>query len=109
MIGGNLPFYFAQICSRRKGGADGPILWIILDEAARAAQNLDFTVGETVEADMYFSAETIANLAQKIGVPAAALADSMARYNTLQAAGVDDDFGRDGHERTRRRRDRSTP
>ena len=64
------------------------------DETARANQNLDFTVDETVESDMYATASTIADLAGKIGVPAAALGDSVTRYNELVVGGTDLDFGK---------------
>ena len=93
-IGGNTPFYFAQICQQQKTDKDGPIVWIILDEATRAAQNIVCTVGVTVEANMYATDATIAGLAAKIGVPAAALEASVTRYNELQAGGKDLDFGK---------------
>jgi succinate dehydrogenase/fumarate reductase flavoprotein subunit len=99
-VGGNPPFYFAQICSTQTADADGPVVWIILDEAARAAQNLVFTpgttpaAGVTVESSMYATAATIAELAGKIKVPATALGDAVTRYNQLQAGGTDLDFGK---------------
>ena len=93
-IGGDPPFYFAQICSQIKTDADGPVVWIILDETARAAQNLVFTVGTTVQADMYASASTIAELATKIGLPAGALDASVTKYNGFVAGGKDLDFGK---------------
>jgi succinate dehydrogenase/fumarate reductase flavoprotein subunit len=91
-VGGSKPFYFAQICASQTGDKDGPIVWIILDEASRAKQELEFIVDETVEASMYTTADTIEGLAPGMGVPAAALAASVKRYNELVEKGVDDDF-----------------
>ncbi|MDR3052284.1 MAG: FAD-dependent oxidoreductase [Coriobacteriales bacterium] len=91
-VGGSKPFYFAQLCAAQTGDADGPIVWIILDETSRAKQELEFTVGEIVEQSMYATADTIEGLAPGMGVPAEALAASVARYNELVAKGADDDF-----------------
>ena len=46
------------------------------------------------DAGLWRSADTLAELAESIGVPAADLADTIARYNDMAAAGVDADFGR---------------
>jgi succinate dehydrogenase/fumarate reductase flavoprotein subunit len=91
-VGGSKPFYFAQLCAAQTGDKDGPIVWIILDEASRARQGLDFTVGETVEDFMYATASTIEGLAPGMGVPAANLANVVRRYNELVDRGVDEDF-----------------
>lgn len=48
------------------------------------------------EAGLWHSADTLAELAEAIGVPAAALEATIERYNKLAAAGVDDDFNRGG-------------
>lgn len=42
--------------------------------------------------DVYFKADTLEELAQKIGVPADTFADTVARYNELCATGYDEDF-----------------
>ncbi|HEU0196728.1 MAG TPA: FAD-binding protein [Nevskiaceae bacterium] len=47
-----------------------------------------------VEAGLWRSAGTLAELAVKIGVPAANLLATVARFNELAARGVDSDFGR---------------
>jgi 3-oxosteroid 1-dehydrogenase len=47
-----------------------------------------------VSAGLWHTAGTLADLAAKIGVPAANLAETVARYNKIAAAGVDTDFGR---------------
>jgi hypothetical protein len=43
---------------------------------------------------LWRTADTVAELAEKIGVPADVLAESIARYNEMVAAGIDSDFGR---------------
>ena len=47
-----------------------------------------------VAAGLWRSADTLAELAAKIGVPAANLEATVARFNEFAARGVDDDFGR---------------
>ncbi len=93
-VGGSKPFYFAQICALQPGNEHGPIVWIILDDDARAKQKLDFTVGKVVYQEMYANAPTIAELATKINVPAATLTETVTRYNTLVAGGKDLDWGK---------------
>ncbi|MDR3036944.1 MAG: FAD-dependent oxidoreductase [Coriobacteriales bacterium] len=91
-VGGSKPFYFAQLCAAQTGDKDGPIVWIVLDEASRAKQELEFIVDEVVEESMYTTADTIEGLAPGMGVPADKLVASVARYNELVAKGADDDF-----------------
>ncbi len=45
-------------------------------------------------AGLWRSADTLAELADLIGLPADALEDTVARYNAMVAAGADTDFGR---------------
>lgn len=47
-----------------------------------------------VEAGLWHTADTLAELADKIGVPAEALTATVDRFNTFVASGVDEDFGR---------------
>jgi hypothetical protein len=47
-----------------------------------------------VEAGLWHTADTLPELAAKIGVNADNLAETVKRYNEFAAAGVDDDFGR---------------
>ncbi|MDR3308209.1 MAG: FAD-dependent oxidoreductase [Coriobacteriales bacterium] len=91
-VGGAKPFYFAQLCAAQTGDEDGPIVWIVLDEASRAKQELEFTVGEIVEDTMYAMADTIDGLASGMGVPADGLVAAVSRYNEMVDKGVDDDF-----------------
>ncbi len=46
-------------------------------------------------------ADTLAGLADKLGMPAAALEESVASYNRMQAAGNDTEFGRAGSDMPR--------
>lgn len=93
-VGGNPPFYFAQLASLQPTNDDGPIVWTVMDEDARVKQELEFKVGEIVEEKMYATAATIAELAAKIKVPADALTEAVTKYNTLVAGGKDTDFGK---------------
>lgn len=47
-----------------------------------------------VEAGLWKTGETLAELAEQIGVPADALEATVARFNTFVESGVDEDFGR---------------
>lgn len=47
-----------------------------------------------VAAGLWHTADTLPELADKIGVPADALVATVERFNTMAAAGVDTDFGR---------------
>ncbi len=93
-VGGSKPFYFAQLCAAQTTDKDGPVVWIILDEASRAKQELKFIVGETVEDFMYGTADTLEELAAAIKVPADALVASVTRYNELVDKGADEDFAK---------------
>lgn len=93
-IGGNPPFFFAQLCAAQTADEDGPIVWIVLDEAARVAQDLDFTVDKTVEGDMYATADDLAGLAKGMGVPTDALAKTVEDYNAMVDAGADAAFAK---------------
>lgn len=93
-VGGNPPFYFAQLASMQPTNENGPIVWIVMDEEARAKQELEFKPGVNVEEKMYATAATIAELAAKIKVPADALGKAVTKYNTFVTAGKDADFGK---------------
>lgn len=93
-IGGNPPFFFAELCASQTANEDGPIVWIVLDEQARAAQELEFVVDETVYDDMYKTADSIDDLAKAMGVPADALKKTIDDYNASVDAGEDEAFGK---------------
>ncbi len=50
-----------------------------------------------IEAGLVFKADTIEELAQKMGLPADTLAATVARYNELAAKGLDEDFGKEAY------------
>jgi 3-oxosteroid 1-dehydrogenase len=51
-----------------------------------------------LEVGLWARADTVEELADRIGVPATALADTVARFNELAASGRDADFGRGADE-----------
>ncbi|HEX9920561.1 MAG TPA: FAD-binding protein, partial [Candidatus Methylomirabilis sp.] len=83
----------------RNGG--GPI-WAIFDADAVARERWNPTPPQVdIEAGFFFRADTIAELASKVvmkyqpqGIPAKALEDTMARYNSFVDSGQDEDFGK---------------
>lgn len=50
-----------------------------------------------IESGYVFKCDTIAELAEKLGLPADALEATVARYNELYDKGVDEDFGKETH------------
>ena len=52
---------------------------------------------QQVEAGLAFKADTIEELAEKLGLPVETFAATVARYNELAAKGVDEDFGKEGY------------
>jgi flavocytochrome c len=66
----------------------------IMDTAADGVPPFDFRSAQ--RRGLVFESATLAELATKIGVDAAQLTVTVARYNEFAAAGVDADFGRDG-------------
>lgn len=83
--------------------ADGSMTlpyWMIYDDAAGPvppvkATNVSMAEPERYrEAGLWHTADTLAELAGLIGVPAGNLAATVERFNGFVAAGVDEDFGR---------------
>jgi len=72
------------------------IIWSIFDDAAAQKNewNLEPQTPPVVEQDLVFSADTLADLADAIGVPADSLSATVSNYNTYVAAGSDPDFGK---------------
>lgn len=74
--------------------------WMVYDNRAGERPpvgSASVPIGETADyqaAGLWVSADTLAELATKIGVPAEALEASVARFNEFAAAEKDDDFGR---------------
>ena len=50
-----------------------------------------------IEAGLVFKADTIEELAQKMGIPADTLKATVDRYNELSAKGVDEDYGKEAY------------
>lgn len=76
--------------------------WMIYDDREGAtppvkATNVSMTDTDRYrEAGLWHTADTLAALAEVIGVPATELEATVERYNKMAAAGVDDDFHRGG-------------
>ncbi|WP_460359448.1 FAD-binding protein [Mycobacterium sp. ZZG] len=74
--------------------------WMIYDDRAGSVPPVGATNVSMVEeaqyraAGLWHTADTIAGLAEAIGVPAGELEATIERFNKLAAAGVDEDFGR---------------
>ncbi|QZT64752.1 FAD-binding protein [Mycolicibacterium austroafricanum] len=76
--------------------------WMVYDDRAGdippvSATNVSMVdAAQYREAGLWHTADTVEGLAEAIGVPAAALQATIRRFNTLAAAGFDEDFGRGG-------------
>ena len=84
--------------------------WAIFDEKTKkefSVSGSDWADAEKVERLIFQnpklvqSADTLEELAEKSGLPAKGLAETVRRYNSLIEKGVDDDFGRFGPGRTK--------
>ena len=78
------------------GVAGEPSVLIEITDAALAAEigRLDEFEAKASEKGPFFKAETIEELAAKLGMDAAALTATVERYNGFCAAGADEDFGK---------------
>ncbi|ORJ61442.1 FAD-binding protein [Mycobacterium simiae] len=89
-----------EIIRQLQGGSLRLPYWLIYDDKegeVPPVQAPNVSIVETekyVAAGLWHSADTLAELAAKIGVGAGQLAATVARFNKFAAAGVDDDFGR---------------
>ncbi|MFF1755073.1 FAD-binding protein [Nocardia sp. NPDC058244] len=74
--------------------------WMIYDDSEGEVPPIKATnvsmveTQQYVDAGLWHTADTLAELAAKIGVPAAALEATVERFNGMVATGVDPDFGR---------------
>lgn len=84
-------------------------VWFVFDEATKSKFTIsgsdwaDFKKVERLVLDnpvLVAKADTIIGLAEKTGLPAANLAATIARYNSLVEKGRDEDFGRFGPDRS---------
>ncbi|MGV7699654.1 FAD-binding protein, partial [Mycobacterium kansasii] len=74
--------------------------WMIYDDSegevppVKAANVSIVETEKYVAAGLWHSADTLEELAAKIGVPGERLAATVKRFNGFAASGVDEDFGR---------------
>jgi succinate dehydrogenase/fumarate reductase flavoprotein subunit len=74
--------------------------WMVFD-ATRAGAHPNSLINPATAKDWLISAPTIAELAEKIGVPARNLASTIATYNTYADLGEDPEFHRGSYARDR--------
>jgi succinate dehydrogenase/fumarate reductase flavoprotein subunit len=67
--------------------------WYILD-AERRTGGIQLLAGDMPDPEWLVRADSIEELARKIGLPDGALVETVARFNAQAAAGADSDFGR---------------
>ena len=101
-----LEFQRAMMAEHARSGGGVPA-WIVFDAQFRRKFPIGpLAPGEAVPDQrlrkswrntVYWKDESLAGLAQQIGVDAGGLADSVARMNAYAASGVDADFGRGGN------------
>lgn len=88
------------VVDRLRSGSITLPYWMIYDDKEGVvppvkATNVSMVEPERyVEAGLWHTADTLDELAAKIGVPAEALTATVARFNDFVDRGVDDDFGR---------------
>ncbi len=89
-----------EIIARLRDGSITLPYWMIYDDKegeVPPVKAANVTIVETekyVAAGLWHTADTLDELADKIGVPAGRLRATVARFNEFAAAGVDEDFGR---------------
>ncbi|MGE2834719.1 FAD-binding protein [Mycobacterium sp. SMC-4] len=89
-----------EVIRQINDGATTLPFWMVYDNRAGEMPPVGATNVSMVEpsqyreAGLWHTADTVAGLAEAIGVPAAELGATIERFNKLAAAGVDEDFGR---------------
>ncbi len=89
-----------EIIAQLQDGSITLPYWMIYDDKegevppVKAANVSIVETEKYVAAGLWHTAETLEELAGKIGVPAGQLAATVARFNEFAAAGIDGDFGR---------------
>ncbi|TYL55873.1 FAD-binding protein [Nocardioides sp. BGMRC 2183] len=88
------------IIDAQRAGSLGERFWMIYDDrdgARPPVRSTTLPLGETDDyraAGLWHTADSLTDLAGMIGLPAAALEESVERFNRLAAEGSDPDFGR---------------
>jgi len=72
---------------------DGGPIWCIFDAEAVKRERWD-PAFPTVQSGYFYSANTIADLAAKTGIPASALEETVKKYNSFVDQGKDPEFGK---------------
>ena len=89
-----------EIIAQLRDGSITLPYWMIYDDKegevppVKAANVTIVDTEKYVAAGLWHTADTLEELADKIGVPAGRLTATVARFNDFAAAGVDEDFGR---------------
>jgi len=89
-----------EIIAQLSNGSITLPYWMIYDDKegevppVKAANVSIVATEKYVAAGLWHTADTIAELAEKIGVPGERLAATVARFNEFAAVGIDGDFGR---------------
>ena len=93
----------SQILAMREGTVGTPY-WMVYDgrggeQTPVMATNVSFSPTSAYRsAGLWRQADTLADLADEIDVPADNLSDTVRRFNLLAEQGVDEDFGRGGEQ-----------
>ena len=89
-----------EVIAEMSAGRLSQPFWMVYDDRRGEVPPVKATNVSLVDTESYRAAglwrtaDTVGELAEKIGVPADVLAESIARYNEMVAAGIDSDFGR---------------
>jgi 3-oxosteroid 1-dehydrogenase len=89
-----------EIIAQLQDGSTTLPYWMIYDDRegevppVKAASVAIVETEKYVAAGLWHTADTIAGLAEKIGVPSDRFAATVLRFDEFAAAGIDDDFGR---------------
>lgn len=91
--------YVDQVAEKGIGGAEGEYAKACVGfeggyPCNRPAPEVYEALEKAIEAGFVFKGETAGELAEKLGMPADALADEIAKYSRFCENGVDEDFGK---------------